>query len=106
METISIKESFERIEEGASIVFLYTLKNPSIIQAMEQVCDLVRQHNDIVPIVRVEIDPETLTREEARLLSIMRVPQLHFYGGGIRLGALTGRITPSEVYERLLAIYS
>jgi len=106
VKTIPIQEAFERIEQSKSLILLYMKKDMKITPTMEQVCELVSQHNTVVPIVRVEIDTETLTKEEAQQLSIMRVPQLRFYANGTSLCALTGRISPSEVYEKILSLYT
>ena len=106
METISLAEAFERIETEKQVVLLYTLKEMSINSTLDQICALIDEHNKVVSIIKVLVDPEKLSREDATKLGIIRLPQLRFYGNGILLGTMTGQASPSDVYERILSLYT
>ena len=107
METISVAEAFERIENDSSVVLLYVLKSSKINSTLENVCELIDEHNKVVNIVKVEIDPENLTKKDARKIGLIRLPQLRFYSkGSVLLGTMTGQTAPSEVYEKILSIYT
>jgi hypothetical protein len=106
VETLSIQDVLERIDADESFAVLYMKTDASIRTTMPDACARVADAQTAVEIYRVDIDPETLTPEEARRLRVARVPQLHFYLRGALLGVMTGRTSPSEIHQKVLALYA
>lgn len=106
MKTTSLKEAFSIIRKGNPIVILYILKNMSINSTLEQVSSQINESNNIVDIIKVEVDPDPLSKEDARKLGLIRLPQLHFYNSSVLLATMSGQVAPSDIYEKILSLYS
>ena len=104
MESISLQESFTKIEKQKSVVMLFLKKNMTIKCPLEQACDLLAETCSLVPMYKVLLE-DTIPEEDARKLGIIKVPQVRFYHKGMFLGSITGQASSSEVYEKIIHFY-
>jgi len=106
LKQISVTDAFNLIDQEESLLVLYSWSGMTIRPTMEQACDRLGRYYSEVALVKVEVDPAHLTKEEMQKIGVMRVPQLKFYSHHVLVGAITGQATPSDIYEKIISTYT